>query len=92
MTDEHARQNVSANIVRLLAAREWKTLRLVEAVGEIVPQNTVYRIVRGETTGSVSVIASIAEVLGVTVDYLLTDPAEHEKRLRGHRKHVLHSA
>ena len=86
MTDDDARRNVSVNIARILKARGWNTLRLAETVVGDAPttQNTIYRIVRGESYGSVPVLAAIAEALCVTVDYLISDPEVHARK-RGHK-------
>ncbi|WP_437230222.1 helix-turn-helix domain-containing protein [Planctomicrobium sp. SH661] len=92
MTDVDARHHISTNIARLLAARSMKPLHLAEAVKESSTQNTIYRIVRGDTCGTVPILAAIAEELGVTIDYLITDPEEHAKKHRTVRKHVAHSA
>lgn len=81
LTDQDCRDFVAENIRRLLAARGWKPLTLANKLSGIVPQNTIYRIVRGESYGTAPMQVAIAEVLGVTVDYLLTDPAAHASRL-----------
>lgn len=82
LTDQDCREFVGENIRRLLSARGWKPLALANKLTGIVPQNTVYRIVRGESYGTAPMQVAIAEVLGVTVDYLLTDPEAHAVRLR----------
>lgn len=92
MRAETARRNISANITRLLAARNMRPLQLAEEVRDSSTQNTIYRIVRGDTCGTIPVLAAIAEVLGVTIDYLVSDPDTHEKKVGGRRRSKLHAA
>lgn len=80
MTDAEVKSFAAENIRSLLNARGWRTSDLVNAIDGAVPQNTVYRIVRGESPGSTAALASIAAVLGVSVDYLITSPEAHSRK------------
>lgn len=72
ITSEELKSHVSANVSRLLAERGMSVYRLAKLTGE--PQNTVYRIVRGENEPGSVLLARIAEALGVAVDVLLATP------------------
>lgn len=91
LTESACRTHFGENVQRLLAKKGWNTLRLVDELQGNIPQNTVYRMVRGETYGTAPQQMAIAELFGVTVDYLLTDPAVHEAKLP-HRKKLSQSA
>jgi len=86
LSEQDCREFFGENVRRLIAKRGWNTLRLVEELRGSVPQNTVYRMVRGESYGTAPMQMAIAEVFGVTVDYLLTDPAVHEAKLPPRKK------
>lgn len=83
--------NISENLSRILRDRGWNVLRLVSEMGGAVPQNTVYMIHRGEVSGSVTALATIAEVLNVRVDDLISDPPSKEKSAKV-RKRVSRAA
>jgi len=78
MTTENAKENISANVRRMLAERGMSTYGLAKATGE--PQNTVYRIVRGDNEPGAVLLAKIAEALGCTMDDLLAFPKKSRKR------------
>jgi len=77
ITDEAAKQNISRNIQVLLEKRQISILKFSQEIDE--PQNTVYRIVRGDNMPGVALLARMAEYLRVTVDDLLSDPKKFKK-------------
>lgn len=77
ITDEAAKRNISRNIQVLLERRKISILKFSQDIGE--PQNTVYRIVRGDNMPGVALLARMAEFLMVTVDDLLSDPKNFRK-------------
>lgn len=74
LTTNDIRANIAANLRRMLADRQWSVLDLVEKSG--VPQNTVYRIVRGENEPSITHMAAICDTLGCSIDRLISEPPE----------------
>ena len=69
---DHAKKNIHANLVRLLAVRGWSIRDLVFASGE--PHNNVYRTVRGESVPSAVTLRNLADALDVNTDTLLNPP------------------
>lgn len=72
LTSEQAKANISANVQRILENRGMSALKLAKLTKE--PQNTIYRIVRGENEPGVVLLSRIAEALDVSVDRLLSFP------------------
>lgn len=77
ITEQDARTNISENIQDILVALGWNPRKLVIRSG--VPQNTVYRVVRGESIPDVVHLKNIADALGVTVERLLENPENFRK-------------
>lgn len=77
ISDDTAKTNISENLRTLLAAREWSVLHFARELSE--PQNTVYRIVRGDNVPGVALLARMAELLDVSVDDLLLNPRKFQK-------------
>ena len=72
---EDAKANISANIRRILDARGMTPYTLAKMTGK--PQNSIYRLVRGENEPGAVMLAQIAEALDVSIDRLFAYP---EKR------------
>lgn len=72
ITPAEAKAFISANVKRLLAERDWPVIKLAELTGE--PQNSIYRVVRGENEPGAVLLARIAEALNTSVDFLLSPP------------------
>lgn len=77
ITDATAKRNISENLQRLLDLRRLSVLKFAQDINE--PQNTVYRIVRGDNMPGVALLARMAEFLNVRIDDLLTDPKKIRK-------------
>ncbi len=80
ITEAVAKANISRNLKKILGERVMTPYALAKATGE--PQNTVYRIVRGENEPGTVLLARMAEVLECTVDDLLSDPPEENRKKR----------
>lgn len=74
ISDDVTKQRISANVQRLLQAREWTQMRLAAATGE--NQATISRIVNGLHIPNAATLARVAEAFDVTVDRLLMEPPE----------------
>lgn len=74
LTTTEIRGNVAVNLRRLLDDREWSVATLIAKSG--VPHNTVYRILRGENEPSLSHLAAICDVLGCSIDKIISEPPE----------------
>lgn len=70
-TEDLVCKNVSNNIQHMLSERGWDITKLVNL--SKVPRNTVYRIARGDNVPSSVHLKNIADALGVSVDWLLTN-------------------
>lgn len=77
ITVEDAKANISANIKRILEARGMSVRALAIRTGE--PQNSVYRIVRGENEPGAVMLCRIAEALDVSIDRLVAFPEKLSK-------------
>lgn len=72
MTDEQAKQNIAANLQRLIKSRGWSQRKLADAV-----QSTTMRVsdtVRGEHVPSAAFLARLAVALDVTPNDILSFP------------------
>lgn len=78
ITDEKARQNIAANIRRLLEDRGWSQNELARRTGEY-PTN-ISRVVRGVFAPQVGLFARIAEALDVSMDRLVSEPPQENSR------------
>ena len=74
VSNDEARENIAANITRLLDARGWNQQDLADATGE--SKMTISNIVRGNYLTNAGTVARIAEALDVTVDRLISAPPE----------------
>lgn len=72
ITDSELKANLSSNIRALLDERGISVYRLARMVEE--PQNTVYRIVRGENVPNAVLLSRIAEAFSASIDDLLKKP------------------
>lgn len=68
-----ALKNITQNVNRILKSRGWTVADLVRASRE--PQNTVYRIFRGENIPDAVTLANIADALDTTTDKLMETPS-----------------
>ena len=59
----------NTRLIQLLAARDMRQAELAKRIGK--DESLVSLIVNGKTSASVETWVSIADVLGVSVDYLL---------------------
>lgn len=74
ITASEVRENVAANLRRLIDDRGWSVAKLIVKTG--VPQNTMYRILRGDNEPSVSHLAAICDALGCSIDKVISEPPE----------------
>ena len=72
ITDDEARENIAANLRRIMAARGMSQRELAEKTHR--PVMTINRLYRGEYEPKVSLIANVAEVLGFSIETLLATP------------------
>lgn len=72
ITETEVRRNVAANLVVLLADRQWSQSELARRAS--VNQPDISRLIRQENIGSVALMARIAEALHVSVDRLIAEP------------------
>ena len=77
LSDSEARRNISSNILRLLKERGISQAELARRAKE--PAMNVSRVVKRINTPNAAMLARLAEVLEVSVDYLL---GNHEKKSR----------
>jgi transcriptional regulator with XRE-family HTH domain len=77
LTIDEAKANISANVRRILKARGMTVMNLAKLTKE--PQNSVYRVVRGDNEPGAVLLARIAEALDVSVDRLLSFPEKSKK-------------
>ena len=72
LTVDDAKANISANLKRILKDRGMTVYDLVRRTG--APQNSVYRVVRGENEPGATLLAQIAEALDVSIERLMSFP------------------
>ncbi|MGD9645552.1 MAG: helix-turn-helix domain-containing protein [Pirellulales bacterium] len=78
ITEDQAKDNIAANLQRLLEARNWSQSDLARATGDA--HVTISRIVRGTNVAGVALLARIAEALDVTIDGLIRPPASRPSK------------
>lgn len=88
LTDEQALKNFSANLGQAVEEREWDQIDLAKALQAKdesldAAKMRVSRYVRGLHMPSGATLANIAEVLSVTVDWLLSSPRKKNSRHAG---------
>lgn len=71
-SDDEARENIAANLQRILLSRGLTQTDLARATGD--PVATISRIYKGQNQPLAGVLARIAEALDVSVDRLLSPP------------------
>ena len=74
MTDEQARSNIAANLRRAIDTQSVNISKMVKETG--VPQNTLYRMLRGENQPSVAHLATLCDYLQVSMDKIVAEPPE----------------
>ena len=90
--DDVARENLAANLQFLLNARDITQRELATAAER--PLMSINSAIRGKSLPSVALVASIAEVIGHSMEDLIGPPAvlEAKERLRAGRKKSLQPA
>lgn len=76
--DEQAKENIAANVSRLLDEKKMTRYRLAQLTGE--NQTNLYHVVHGQNVPRAGALARIAEALGVTIDFLVNNPAKKSSR------------
>jgi len=74
VSETDARQNIAANLRRILLERGMKQTELARRSGE--SDMSISRVLRGQNTPTVTLLAHIAEALDVSMDRLLSPPSE----------------
>jgi transcriptional regulator with XRE-family HTH domain len=69
ITDAQLKKNLVANLKRILARNGVTPYRLAKLIDE--PQNSVYRMCRGDNVPNAVILARVSEALDVTIDDLL---------------------
>jgi transcriptional regulator with XRE-family HTH domain len=72
VTEQDARQNISANLRRILHDRGIKQTDLARMSGE--PDMAISRLLRGQNTPTATLLAHVAEALDVSMDRLMSPP------------------
>jgi len=72
VTEHDARQNISENLRRILRDRGIKQTELAKMSGE--PDMAISRLLRGQHTPTVTLLAHVAEALDVSMDRLVSPP------------------
>ena len=72
--DKTAKENLAANVRRLLEARNLTQMELAEITGE--QQSLISRIANGRNMPGGTVLARIAEALDISIDRLLAPSPE----------------
>ncbi len=73
-TDQQVRDNIAANVRRLLSARGWSQFDLARNTGE--KQQTINRICNAKNIPSAAILSRIAEAFDVSLDRLVSDSPE----------------
>ena len=74
ISESDAKQNIAANIQRLLIDRQWSQGELARRTGE--PIMMISRLCRGQHMPNVLSLARVAEAFDVSVDRLISSPPE----------------
>jgi transcriptional regulator with XRE-family HTH domain len=72
VTEQDARQNIAANLRRILTDRGINQTALARMAGE--NHVAISRVLRGTNTPTVTLLSHIAEALDVSMDRLLSPP------------------
>lgn len=78
ITDEEAKDNLAANVLRLLESRQINQSELARLTGE--PVMTISRVCRAQHIPLATVLARLAEALDVSIDRLLGPPPEFSEK------------
>ena len=78
ISNDEARQNIAANVQRLMAIRGWDQSDLARESGENHMQ--ISRVVRGTNLANAATLARVAEALDVTMDRLISEPPTEKSR------------
>ena len=74
VTDEQAKENIKANLARLLVDRGWSQNELARRTKE--SRMTISNVCRGNHVPSAALLARIAEALDVSMDRIVDFPPE----------------
>ena len=81
MTDEQAKFNIAANLLRLRGSRSYSQLaRECSTDDEKIYPATIERIEKTKHMPGVGLLSRIAEVLGVSVDDMLAEPSARDRK------------
>ena len=72
ISDDQARQNIAANLQRIMGERGISQTRLASMTGQ--PIMTISRLVRGQNEPRIALVAQVAEALDVSMDRLVSPP------------------
>lgn len=78
LTDEQIKSNMSVNIRRLLAVRNWAQSDLAREAD--VREMMISLVVRGKSLPGIAIAARIAEALETSIDKLILPPPEKKSR------------
>lgn len=80
VTTIEAKSALSASILRLLEERGWSRYRLSQITG--ISQMTLGNIVNGIHEPRVSMLKTIADAFGTTIDEMLSDDSRKSRKSR----------
>lgn len=88
LTDEQLRENLSANLAKVLTDRKMSQsdlARLIQEDGEDLQtaRMRAHRYVHGLVTPEPARLANLAELLALTVDWLISGPGRKKSRHAG---------
>lgn len=75
--DNRGKQNIAANLARLLSERGMSQRQLAVATGDSPMRISLY--VNGKTQPVAAALSRIAEALGVSMESLLSDPPKKSR-------------
>lgn len=84
LTDEVARENLKANLARLLEERGFTRYRLARVTGE--SDQTIKNVADGVHMPRAGLLSRLAEALGVSMDDLVHQPRSTTKPKKSQKK------
>ena len=79
LTDDQVKSRLAENVNRLLAEREWSQADLARATGESSAR--VFNLLKARKLASAGFILRVAEVLGVSTDYLYAPSRKNSEKI-----------
>lgn len=76
--EKKALRNIAANVLRLLAEKDWSQSELSRRSGEM--PMTISRMVHAQHMPTFPVMMNVAEALGVTAESLIADPPKKSRQ------------